>query len=83
MPYKDPKQAFKLYRPSNGTEGDMFVEMHCQHCKHFMPDPADGPTCNIYLRTMIHEKDEPNYPKEWIHDCEGEPICTKFEAGAR
>ena len=72
MPIRLPNSAGKPYRPSNGTEGDVFMEMFCYRCKHY-------DDCEIIVKTMAFEKDDPEYPKEWKFDAEGCPTCTAFE----
>ncbi len=67
----------KLYRPSNGTEGEIFHERHCYQCIHCDPDPSGDKQCNILLRTLIHSINEPEYPKEWCY-IDGTPTCTSW-----
>jgi len=80
MPVRYPNNAGKPYRPSNGTEGDMFYDQFCLYCKHdnFDHDTCSG-GCPILLRTMAHDIGEPEYPSEWKFDSEGRPTCTAFE----
>ena len=63
-------KSLPLYRPSNGTEGDIFFESWCFRC-------AKGDDCEIPMRTMIHDTNEPEYPREWVRDGE-KPRCTAF-----
>lgn len=61
----------KPYRPSNGTEGEMFMEEFCFHCARDAKfretqDGEDG--CPILADTYVYEKDDPKYPKEWVYD---------------
>ncbi len=74
MPIKLPECAGKPYRPSNGTEGEIFQEMFCYRCVH---DEGDG--CEIVLLSWLYKIDEPKYPKEWVFDKEGCPTCIKFK----
>lgn len=63
------------YRPSNGTEGMSFIDTYCMNCINCDPDP-DGPKqCDILMRSMCHDLEEPEYPKEWQY-INGEPKCT-------
>lgn len=62
------------YRPSNGTEGDMFMAQWCENCAL---SGYDGDGCMIQLRSLAHDIDEPEYPVEWIKTDEG-PKCTAF-----
>jgi hypothetical protein len=69
------------YRPSNGTEGEMFQEHYCAKCIH--DDYERGKICHILARTMPYNIGDPEYPTEWIIDDDAEPIdlgyCTAFE----
>lgn len=70
----------ELYRPSNGTEGEIFMARWCRHCERDRafqekPDQADG--CPIVAKTFAFDIDHPDYPKEWIEDERG-PRCTAF-----
>ena len=73
----------KLYRPSNGTEGDLFMARWCRLCKK--DHPTEG--CEILMRSMLHWKDEPGYPTEWRYRKEKDqtehPVCTAFEERAK
>lgn len=62
------KRAGKPYRPSNGTEGDFFEALWCRDCVH-------NEACPIFLATLCHDVDEPEYPKEWQYDTDGQPVC--------
>lgn len=65
----------KKYKPSNGTEGMVFTDQFCMQCTHCDPDPSGDKQCDILLRTLIYEVDEPEYPEEWIYK-DGVPTCT-------
>lgn len=64
----------KSYRPSNGSEGLYFTAEFCERCTKY----ADG-GCPILLNTLLYEKNEPEYPGEWVYDDSGNPTCTAFE----
>ena len=69
----------KLYRPSNGTEGDYFMGKFCYQCIHDNPDyNVSAPRCDIMTATMCYDINDKEYPKEWTYDDNNEPICTKF-----
>lgn len=79
------KMRGKPYRPSNGTEGEIFFEGWCSKCWHdreVRRDPenyAEG--CPLIANSMAFNIGDPEYPKEWkYHDETGEPTCTKFRA---
>jgi len=69
------------YRPSNGTEGDIFMSRWCAQCK---ADQArregdeDDDGCLIVVMTMAVDIAEPDYPKEWRSDGPSGPRCTAF-----
>lgn len=65
------------YRPSNGTEGEMFCKDWCRRCRR----EQNGRQCKILTATLIYSVDEPDYPKEWVIDVgePGNPRCTAFE----
>lgn len=80
------------YRPSNGTEGESFIEDWCGTCKRDkafrdggMQDGSLG--CPIVADTLMYDVDDPKYPKEWImqwrkaDDGEGycRAICTAHD----
>lgn len=81
-PYKIPAMAGKPYHPSNGTEGELFMDAFCERCVHdavYQRTNSPGTGCPIIVATMLEDYDSPDYPKEWIHTAEGEPVCTAFE----
>lgn len=61
------------YRPSNGTEGDLFMEAFCASCTR---DGAERP-CGILLMAFALDLDHPDYPQEWQRDERG-ARCTAF-----
>ena len=66
------------YRPSNGTEGEMFMGKWCGKCEReraFAEDGADP--CQILGAVIGYSVDDPEYPGEWVHDESG-PRCTAF-----
>lgn len=67
------------YRPSNGSEGEWFVEEYCMQCLHCDPDPCGPKQCEILCATLVFGVDEPGYPKEWTYNEKNEPICTKWQ----
>jgi hypothetical protein len=77
MPRQNRALTGKPYRPSNGTEGDLFMAHLCQRCVAF----ADcGAECEIVMRAFAFDIDDADYPLEWMHDGEGWPTCTAFSA---
>lgn len=69
-----PEQEIELYRPSNGTEGDLFNMRFCYRCARFFNN------CQIELLTMAYDTSDPEYPREWRY-VNGKPVCVKFEDG--
>jgi len=65
----------KHYFPSNGTEGMVFMEMHCQFCTKDSQLRGGKTYCSILSGSMI--KGSP--VKQWIHDESGHPTCTSFQ----
>lgn len=70
------QEAWNTYRPSNGTEGMIFMERWCFQC-------AREKRCPILTATFLYDEDDVRYPKEWIrksHDDEwpGTALCTGF-----
>lgn len=66
------------YRPSNGTEGEMFYERWCANCER-----ERGKKCRILTLTFALDIDDPHYPKQWVCDTdvpylESNPRCTAF-----
>jgi hypothetical protein len=70
----------KKYKPSNGTEGELFINRHCANCVHensFRKE--DGKKfCGILSATLTHEVNDKKYPTEWQY-IDDKPTCTKFE----
>lgn len=68
----------KLYRPSNGTEGEHFMDKHCMNCIHCDPNPDGKKQCDILFRALSFDTNEKEYPVEWTYDSEGKPTCTNW-----
>jgi hypothetical protein len=66
------RSAGKPYRPSNGTEGDIFESQWCLGC-HF------NGRCGVLIYSMGYAADEKGYPKELVIGPDGQPECTKFK----
>lgn len=63
--------AGQPYRPSSGTEGEMFEAVWCDGC-------AIRGICKIPIKAMAFDKGEPGYPKAWVYGEDGQPKCTAF-----
>ena len=70
--YAHVKSTGKPYRPSNGTEGEIFEGQWCSQCHH-------QKRCGIFVYAMAFEVDHPNYPHELRIDERGQPECTNFK----
>jgi hypothetical protein len=72
----------KLYRPSNGTEGEIFEAEWCENCVYELPvrereDFENG--CQILTNALWNGIGDKDYPKEWIYGDDGVPKCTAFK----
>lgn len=55
----------KSYRPSNGTEGDIFWSNWCAKC-------IKKSDCSIWMGAMAGR-----HPRQWVQD--PDPQCTSFQ----
>jgi len=55
------------YRPSNGSEGMDFQARFCDKCSKDDMENG-GIECDILGRVLSFQKDDPEYPKEWVID---------------
>lgn len=70
----------KPYRPSNGTEGEMFMERFCDRCAIDGEHPQG---CEILAASFAFDPRDERYPKEWVRGADGWGTCTAFnEKGA-
>jgi hypothetical protein len=64
------------YRPSNGTEGDFFMDKFCFRCRNDSEDAQ----CSLLIASMVFDVDDPEYPSEWVQNEDGiGGYCTAFE----
>lgn len=75
MPVCYPHLAGEPYRPSNGTEGELFHEQFCYRCRY---DQDEDEPCEINGRALCYRTDEVGFPTEWVYDQNGRPRCTAF-----
>jgi hypothetical protein len=66
----------ELYRPSNGTEAEYFMEKFCYQCKHNVNDD-----CETLTFAFVYDKKDPEYPTEWHYNTQDKAICSKFLQG--
>lgn len=75
--------ADKPYRPSNGTEGEMFCSEWCDRCTRDEAARRDmawiEAGCPVRAGTFAFAIDDPDYPKEWVYGPDGQPVCTAFK----
>lgn len=80
------KRAGQKYRPSNGTEGAVFMEAWCCRCQRDrsmregepVDECDDNELCPIIGDTMAYSTEDPGYPVEWQYGKDGQPCCTAF-----
>lgn len=74
-------EGIEPYQPSNGAEGECFMEKFCFKCAkdNFDPDTGGGDPCQILGNTMLFDEDDAGYPREWRQDGPEGPRCTAFE----
>ena len=65
------------FQPSNGTEGMIFMDAFCENCIH--DNVQKEKYCEIIMLTMCFSPKDKEYPKEWIFNEEGWPVCTKWK----
>lgn len=63
--------AHEKFRPSNGTQGEAFMDDWCGCCGKYWE-------CDIAARTLMHDIDHPAYPDEWTYGENGEACCTAY-----
>lgn len=86
MPDMTTEAPIKLYRPSNGTEGDGFHSTWCGNCKRdkvwngevHANQAHESDFCQILGATLLFDIEDPEYPPEWRYNDEGRPVCTAF-----
>lgn len=80
------KRAGEKYRPSNGTEGQLFLDAFCRRCQRDgamragepVEECDDNQRCDLIGLTMIHDIEARKYPSEWQYGKDGQPCCTAF-----
>lgn len=76
----------KKYRPSNGTEGEIFFEGWCRQCQNDkamregcdLDECDDNERCDIIAKTFAYDTEDAEYPIEWQYGKDGQPCCTAF-----
>lgn len=80
--YQFPQCAGEPFRPSNGTEGMFFTSAFCENCIHekwIHTQNDDDKKCGILSDSMIFDLKDEEYPKQWVFDAEGWPVCTAWK----
>lgn len=84
------ESAGQKYRPSNGAEGEIFMDAWCCQCARdksmregeTLDECDDTERCDIIADTLAYAVDHPKYPAAWQYGPDGQPRCTAFvEAG--
>lgn len=63
----------RRYRPSNGTEGEIFMSAFCYQCARHTEDEP----CSILGLMLALDIDSESYPPELVK-VNGQPLCTAF-----
>ena len=70
-------KQLRPYRPSNGTEGDVFMQQYCYRCAKDNPD--NEVYCHILGATMAFDLSDEGYPKDtWVY-FNDDPTCLAFK----
>lgn len=82
--YQFRQCAGRPFRPSNGTEGDIFMDSFCFNCiherwTHRQNEDRDEDKCEIMSRSLLYDANDDRYPKEWVYNEEGWPVCAKWK----
>lgn len=80
--YSYPQCAGKKFRPSNGTEGEIFMDAFCYRCIHEKWSHTQNDNdakCGILSATMIYDYKDEKYPSEWTFAENGYPVCTAWK----
>ena len=67
------ESAGEKFRPSNGTEGELFIDSWCFECQR-----DTNQDCPIVAATFAFDVTDPEYPSEWQYGPDGQPRCTAF-----
>ena len=68
------ERAGKKWRPSNGTEGYLFMDAFCKNCTKDKDN-----NCQIIWLSMRFNTNDDEYPIQWQYSEDGQPTCTEFE----
>jgi hypothetical protein len=78
--------AGEKWRPSNGSDGDVFMSMNCHKCAFgefirqgmYFDDAEENERCEIVGKTFLCDVYDDEYPSEWQIGKDGQPTCTAF-----
>ena len=70
-------RAGEPYRPSNGTEGEIFQALRWAGCRH--DRASDGNGRLIELAAWAYDLGDEGYLAEWQYGADGQPRCTAFK----
>ena len=68
----------KKYQPSNGTEGEIFMDQFCCKCIKFPESPDAINQCQILAKTFYLRVTDKDYPHQWQYK-DDTPVCTAFK----
>jgi len=70
------------YTPSNGTEGEVFLDEWCRNCARdkSMREGAPLEDCDDNERCDIIAASYRGEAKEWVYGSDGQPKCTAYHA---
>ena len=72
----------KKYQPSNGMEGDIFINEFCKNCKNELFIHTGGEKhikCKILTDSLSLDINDEKYPLELIKDENGIGKCSKYD----
>ena len=74
------KHVGEKYRPSNGSEGEMFMGRWCVKCSEDeLNDETGEGGCKIIADAFCYSLTDENYPAEWQYGEDGQPLCSAFQ----
>lgn len=74
------EQAGKRYEPSNGTEGEIFMDEWCRTCQRdrSMREGLDIEDCDETELCRIIAASFQGEATEWVYGNDGQPMCTAY-----
>lgn len=74
------EHAGQRYEPSNGTEGDFFMDKWCRTCQRdrAMREGLDIDDCDDNELCPIVAASYRGEAEEWVYGKDGQPMCTAY-----